>query len=52
MFRQQMCHPQGAGFITLQNYIRTIASLVGINKDFKTLKLSNFIKNKPILLLY
>ena len=42
MFRHQMCHPQGA-FITLPNFISTIAALDKINKIFKTLKLSNMI---------
>ena len=32
MFRHQMCHPQGARFVTLLNYISTIAALVKINK--------------------
>ena len=44
MFRHQMCHPQAACSVTLLNYISTIAALVKINKDFKTLKLSNVIK--------
>ena len=44
MFRHQMCHPQAACFVTLLNYISTIAALVKINKTFKTLKLSNMIK--------
>ena len=44
MFRHQMCHPQAARFITLPNYISTIAALVKINKAFKTLKLPNVIK--------
>ena len=26
MFRHQMCHPQGACFVTLLNYISTIAA--------------------------
>jgi hypothetical protein len=28
MFRHQMCHPLGAFFITLPNYISTIAALL------------------------
>ena len=44
MFRHQMCHPQEACFVTLPNYISTIAALVKINEVFKTLKLSNVIK--------
>ena len=44
MFRHQMCHHQGACFVTLPNYISTIATLVKINKIFKTLKLSTVIK--------
>ena len=28
MFRHQMCHPQGACFVTLLNYISTIAALL------------------------
>ena len=43
MFRHQMCHLQGA-FITLLNYINTIAAVIKINKIFKTLKLSRVIK--------
>ena len=39
-----MCHPQGACFVTLPNYLSTVASLVKINKIFKTLKFSNVIK--------
>ena len=31
MFRHQMCHPQGACFVTLLNYIGTIAALAKIN---------------------
>ena len=44
MFRHQMCHPQGACFVTLLSYISTIAVLAKINKIFKTLKLSSMIK--------
>ena len=44
MFRHQMCHPQGARFVTLPNYISIIAALVKTNKAFKTLKFSNVIK--------
>ena len=44
MFRLQMCHPQVPGFVTLLNYISTIAVLAKINKVFKTLKLSGVIK--------
>ena len=44
MFQHQMCHPHGAYFVTLPNYISTIAAHVKINKAFKTLKLSNMIK--------
>ena len=32
MFRHKMCHPQGACFVTLINYIRKIAAPVKINK--------------------
>ena len=49
MFRHQMCHHQGACFVTLPNYIRTIALLAKINQVFKTLKLSSVIK---LLLLH
>ena len=35
MFRHQMCHPQGAFFVTSLNYISTIAVLAKINKVFK-----------------
>ena len=49
MFRHQMCHPQGACFITLPNYVSKIAALLKINKVFKALKLSNVIK---LLLLH
>jgi hypothetical protein len=35
MFRQQMCHPQGAYFVTLLNYIITIAAFIKINKSLK-----------------
>jgi hypothetical protein len=31
MFRHQMCHPQGASFVTLVNYLSTIAALAKIN---------------------
>ena len=31
MFRHQMCHPQGACFVTLLNYISTIAALAKKN---------------------
>jgi hypothetical protein len=44
MFRQQVCHPQGARFVTMLNYISTIAALAKINKIFKILKLSSVIK--------
>ena len=44
MFRHQMCHPQGAFFVTLLNYVSKIASFAKINKVFETLKLSNVIK--------
>ena len=44
MFRHQMCHPQGAFFVTLPNYISTIAAVAKINKVFKTLRLPNMIK--------
>ena len=50
MFRHQMCHPQGACFVTLPNYVSTTAAVVKINKVFKILKLSNVIK--WLLLLY
>ena len=43
MFRHRMCHPQGACFVTLPNYINKIAALK-INKVFKILKLSDVIK--------
>ena len=32
MFRHQMCHHQGAWFVTLLNYISTIAAIVKIKK--------------------
>ena len=48
MFRHQMCHPQGACFVTLPNYVSTIAAVVKINKIFKTLKLSN-VKERLLL---
>ena len=41
MFRHQLCHPRGACFVTLPNYVSTIASFAKINK---ILKLSNTIK--------
>ena len=44
MFRHQMCHPQGACFVTSPNYISTIAVFAKINQVFKTLKLSTVIK--------
>ena len=44
MFLHQMCHPQGACFVTLLNYISTIAALAKIDKVLKTLKLSSVIK--------
>ena len=44
MFRHQMCHPQGACFITLPNYTSTIAAVVKCNKIFITLKLYSVIK--------
>ena len=44
MFRHQMCHPQGACFVTSPNYISTIAAFAKINEVFKTLKLSSVIK--------
>ena len=44
MFRHNMYHPQGACFVTLPNYISTIAALAKINGVFKTLKLCNVIK--------
>ena len=44
MFRHKMCHPQGACFVTLPNYISTVAAVVKINIVFKILKLSNVIK--------
>ena len=44
MFRHQICHPQVACFVTLLNYICTIAALAKINNVFKTLKLSRAIK--------
>ena len=37
MFRHQICHPQGACYVTLLSYIITIVALVKINKIFKTL---------------
>ena len=39
-----MFRPQGACSVILLNYTSTIAALVKINKDFKTLKLSSVIK--------
>ena len=39
-----MCHPQEVCFVTLLNYISTIAAFAKINKFFKTLKLPNVIK--------
>ena len=44
MFRHKLCHPQGAFFVNLPNYVSTIATLARINKIFKTLKLSSVIK--------
>ena len=44
MFRHQMCHPQGACFVTLLNHIITIAAIAKINEVFKTLKLSSVLK--------
>ena len=44
MFRHQMSHPQGACFVSLPNYVSTIAALAKINKVYKTLKLSSVIK--------
>ena len=44
MFRHQMCHPQGACFVTLPNYMSKIGALAKINKAFETLKLSSMIK--------
>ena len=49
MFRHQMCHLQVARFVTLLNYISTIATLAKLNQVFKTLKVSVVIK---LLLLY
>ena len=44
MFRHHCVIIRELAFISLPNYIRTIASLVKINKIFKTLKLSPVIK--------
>ena len=44
MFRHQMYHSQGACFVTLLNYISTIAALAKINEVLKTLKLSSVMK--------
>ena len=56
MFRHKLCHPQGAFFVNLPNYVSTIATLARINKIFKTLKLSSVIKwffyMKPVWLPY
>ena len=35
-----MCHPQGACFVALPNYVSTVAALVKIIRVFKTLKLT------------
>ena len=52
MFRHQMCHPQGAYFATLLNYVSTISALAKINEVFKTLKLSNVIKRSLLNEVY
>jgi hypothetical protein len=42
MFRQYICHPQGAYLRYFANYISTIASLVKINKSIKMQKKQQF----------
>jgi hypothetical protein len=49
MFRHQMCHPQGRLFVTLPNYISTIAALVKINKVFKNLKI---VRDKLVIIIW
>ena len=44
MFRHHCVTLRELTFITLPNYISTIAALIKINQVFKTLKLSNVIK--------
>ena len=44
MFPHQMCHRQGACFVTLSNYINKIAAVFKINKVFRILKLPSVIK--------
>ena len=39
MFRHKICHPQGTCFVTLPNYISTIAALAKINKVFGNFKI-------------
>jgi hypothetical protein len=38
MFRQQMCHPQGACFVTLLNYISTIAALKHLKAELNPIR--------------
>ena len=44
MFRHHCVILRELAFVTLPNYISTIAALVKINKIFKTLELSNVIE--------
>ena len=50
MFRHQMCHPQGACFVTLLNYISTIAAELSL-VELQIIKNARYMhRNDPHIL--